>query len=210
MDDSLKGLDASTAAKCFQALLGKNSLMRGPGRAVILATHDAQWLPFADQIIALDKDGRITERGTYAELSLSGGYVSKLRVMQAAEDGEGSSGIKSDVAKIITSTTSETLPLNETAQDEKAKKRGAANTSALIFYIKSMGRASFPLFISMVLFQSACRTMLRKFPYHRLAASRTNKDSFQVFGSRSGFLQTRQTQMRTADYTRASISSSQF
>lgn len=162
MDDSLKGLDASTAAKCFHGLLGTNGLMRGPGRAVILATHNAQWLPFADQIIALDRDGRITEKGTYTELSSSGGYVSKLRAMQGAEDEEGEPGLK-DVVTRKTPTTNETSALNKTAQEGGTKERGAANTSALVFYIKSMGRGSFLLFISMVLFQMGCRIMQRKF-----------------------------------------------
>lgn len=40
MDDSLSGLDAATATKCFQALLGERGLFRRDGQTVVFATHN--------------------------------------------------------------------------------------------------------------------------------------------------------------------------
>jgi len=40
LDDVLKGLDADTYAKCFEAILGPNGLLRRDNTAVILATHN--------------------------------------------------------------------------------------------------------------------------------------------------------------------------
>jgi ATP-binding cassette subfamily C (CFTR/MRP) protein 1 len=40
LDDVLRGLDADTYTKCFDAILGLNGLLRRNNTAVILATHN--------------------------------------------------------------------------------------------------------------------------------------------------------------------------
>lgn len=40
LDDVLKGLDADTYTKCFEAVLGPKGLLRRNNTAVILATHN--------------------------------------------------------------------------------------------------------------------------------------------------------------------------
>jgi ATP-binding cassette, subfamily C (CFTR/MRP), member 1 len=40
MDDVMKGLDADTSAKCFEALLADNGILRRDGITVVLATHN--------------------------------------------------------------------------------------------------------------------------------------------------------------------------
>jgi len=42
LDDVLKGLDADTYAKCFEAILGPNGLLRRDNTAIILATHNGK------------------------------------------------------------------------------------------------------------------------------------------------------------------------
>ena len=41
LDDVLKGLDADTSARCFEALLGPGGLLRRNRTAVVLATHNS-------------------------------------------------------------------------------------------------------------------------------------------------------------------------
>jgi hypothetical protein len=45
MDDVMKGLDADTSAKCFEALLGQNGILRRDGITVVLATHNGNKSP---------------------------------------------------------------------------------------------------------------------------------------------------------------------
>jgi hypothetical protein len=42
--------------------------LRGRGKGVVLATHQLQYMQYADKIVALDKDGQQIFYGTYAEL----------------------------------------------------------------------------------------------------------------------------------------------
>ncbi|KZL85583.1 abc transporter [Colletotrichum incanum] len=159
MDDNLKGLDSATASKCFNALFGTDGLLRGQSQAVLFATHNAQWLRFADNIIALGSDGTISERGSYEELSKSGGYVSTLQVSQQGSHGEDkpSEEPPKENGKQKDKTASSAAP--DTTKTPNA--RSAANTSSLLYYIKSMGISSFALFFAMVLFQTSCRTIQR-------------------------------------------------
>ncbi|KAK2023189.1 P-loop containing nucleoside triphosphate hydrolase protein [Colletotrichum zoysiae] len=198
MDDNLKGLDSDTASKCFDALFGADGILRERDQAVLFATHNAQWLPFADTIIALGSDGRVSERGSYEELSKSGGYVSTLQVSQQVGGGGGGGGQQAggsgDNNKPVSSTAapSSAAAAAAAAPDDAPKTsntRGAANTSALAYYIRSMGASSFALFFAMVLFQTTCRTMQSKrnnpSPYPpppaivRREAKRTRTDLFE-------------------------------
>ncbi|KAK6074727.1 ABC transporter [Seiridium cupressi] len=78
MNDSMKGLDADTSSKCFRALLGKNGLLRKSGITVIMATHNAQWFPFADQLIVLNGEGHIESCGSFEDLKDSDAYIKSL------------------------------------------------------------------------------------------------------------------------------------
>ncbi|KAJ0300193.1 hypothetical protein COL516b_008544 [Colletotrichum fioriniae] len=160
MDDNLKGLDSKTASKCFNALFGADGLLRGEGRAVIFATHNAQWLRSADNIISLGSDGTILETGLYEDLSKTGGYVSTLKVTQKSgkeesDSAEAESGAQSANKK------DKAAAIPKPDDSSKTKTRGAANTSSLLYYIKSMGITSFGLFVAMVIFQTICRIMQR-------------------------------------------------
>nr|XP_036575545.1 Multidrug resistance-associated protein 1-like protein 5 [Colletotrichum truncatum]KAF6782134.1 Multidrug resistance-associated protein 1-like protein 5 [Colletotrichum truncatum] len=182
MDDNLKGLDSKTASKCFDALFGTQGLLRGQGRSVLFATHNAQWLHDADQIISLDGDGEISERGSYEELSKTGGYVSKLRISQ--QNGETEDDTEDDTEDESEDTNAQNQQQRQdkiaaTAKPngvEKGKPRGAANTSALLYYIKSMGMSPFFLFATMVLFQALCRTMERLWVKFWVAANESGTE----------------------------------
>jgi len=73
LDDSFSALDAHVSEAVFENVL-KKAL---GSKTRILITHSLQLLPKVDYIITI-ADGRINERGTYAELITSGGPFSKF------------------------------------------------------------------------------------------------------------------------------------
>lgn len=136
---------------------------------LLTAPITAQWLRHADTIVALGADGTISERGSYEELSKSGGYVSSLHVSQQS----GHTDDADDDDNKLSSEAEQPKQQNGTQRDKpvsagapgfspNTRARGAANTSSLFYYIKSMGIPSFALFLAMVLIQTFCRTMQRK------------------------------------------------
>ncbi|KAG1831992.1 ABC transporter [Suillus subalutaceus] len=71
-DDPLSALDAHVGKAVFQNVLKKNA-----DKTRILVTHALHFLPEVDYIYTL-VDGRIAERGTYAELMANDGAFSKF------------------------------------------------------------------------------------------------------------------------------------
>ncbi|KAK6385471.1 hypothetical protein LTS17_001039 [Exophiala oligosperma] len=80
LDDVFSGLDNETEELIFRRLLAHNGPLRRLKTTVILATHAIRRLPYADMIISLGSDGRVSEIGNYLQLSISGGYVHSLNV----------------------------------------------------------------------------------------------------------------------------------
>ncbi|KAJ7454698.1 ABC transporter [Mycena latifolia] len=72
-DDPLSALDAHVGKSVFHNVL-QNTLQ---GKTRILVTHALHFLPYVDYIITI-ADGRIAERGTYAELIKKDGEFSKF------------------------------------------------------------------------------------------------------------------------------------
>lgn len=85
IDDCFSGIDAKTEDTIFTRLFGQRGLLRQLGVTVVLSTHAAHRLSFADHIIALSTDGAVAEEGTLSTLINAGGYVSKLVVRHKAE-----------------------------------------------------------------------------------------------------------------------------
>ncbi|KXH56884.1 ABC transporter [Colletotrichum salicis] len=147
MDDNLKGLDSKTASKCFHALFGTDGLLRGKERAVIFATHNGG-------------DGTISETGLYEDLCKTGGYVSTLKVTQKNDHQDDDTAEVEETQKSA-DKKDKAATIQKPDDSAKAKTRGAANTSSLLYYIKSMGITPFGLFVAMVIFQTICRIMQR-------------------------------------------------
>ncbi|KAI3557746.1 ABC transporter [Colletotrichum abscissum] len=161
MDDNLKGLDSKTASKCFSALFGTDGILRGEGRAVIFATHNASWLRAADNIISLSSDGIISEMGLYEDLYKTGGYVSTLKVTQKSDHENSDSEEAETEIQEHANKKDKAAAVRKPDDSLNIKTRGAANTSSLLYYIKSMGITPFGLFVVMVVFQTICRIMQR-------------------------------------------------
>ncbi|PWY93092.1 multidrug resistance-associated protein [Aspergillus sclerotioniger CBS 115572] len=67
LDDVFSGLDSKSISHIFSTLFAKDGFLREAGRSVILATHTQSLLPYADEIIALDK-GTVAARGSYQDV----------------------------------------------------------------------------------------------------------------------------------------------
>lgn len=72
-DDPLSALDPAVGKKVFDECIVK--LMKGKTR--VLITNGLQFLQYCDTVVALDQ-GKVSEQGTYQELSNSGGEVQNL------------------------------------------------------------------------------------------------------------------------------------
>ncbi|KAH8881646.1 P-loop containing nucleoside triphosphate hydrolase protein [Thozetella sp. PMI_491] len=159
LDDSLKGLDARTASNCFSALLGPRGLLRTGDKAVVLATHNINWLPSADQIIVLGADGKIGQSGTFEELRAVDGYVKNLALESTTPESDTESLEKApDRTDRSQERTKGDLPQNRSAP-QPSTGRGDASKGAMWFYLKSMGLGSLILFLSLVITQIACRAL---------------------------------------------------
>ncbi|ESP02879.1 hypothetical protein LOTGIDRAFT_110718, partial [Lottia gigantea] len=64
-DDPLSAVDSHVGKHIFKKMIGPFGCLKGKTR--LLVTHGVHWLPMVDNILVMN-DGRITERGTYAEL----------------------------------------------------------------------------------------------------------------------------------------------
>jgi len=80
LDDTLSSVDAATEQAIQQSL---DEVFAG--RTVVCISHRIGSVRNCDQIIVLE-DGRITERGTHAELLLAGGFYARTAREQALEE----------------------------------------------------------------------------------------------------------------------------
>ncbi|KAH8425873.1 putative ABC multidrug transporter [Aspergillus melleus] len=78
LDDVLSSLDATTEDHVFHHLIGTHGLLRSIGSTVIFASSSVKRIPYADHIVVLDLEGRITEQGGFKALDSAGGYVSSF------------------------------------------------------------------------------------------------------------------------------------
>ncbi|KAI1639441.1 P-loop containing nucleoside triphosphate hydrolase protein [Biscogniauxia mediterranea] len=160
-DDVFSGLDADTENQVFQRIFGPDGILRHRKSTVILCTHSVRHLPNADHIIALGKDGRIIEQGTYADLIANQAYVRGLEIKSPStsdSQAEINKAVSEDIpenANILERvTTLASLP----EADTNARLRG--DNTVYLIYFKSMG-----LILATAIFLSgACFAFLYVFP----------------------------------------------
>ncbi|CUA66748.1 hypothetical protein RSOLAG22IIIB_00195 [Rhizoctonia solani] len=108
LDDPLSAVDSHVSKHILE-----NCFLSGPlaDKTRILVTHQLHVLPYVDEVIFMD-NGRIVERGTYADLVAAGGQFSQL----VAEYG---------VAEEATEQKKESEDATATARDDRAKEANA-------------------------------------------------------------------------------------
>ncbi|KAH6692586.1 canalicular multispecific organic anion transporter 1, partial [Plectosphaerella plurivora] len=78
LDDVVRGLDNDTASEVLRRLFGQDGLLRRRAATVVLCTHSALPLVFADHIVALGADGTVVEQGALSDLTEKRGYVASM------------------------------------------------------------------------------------------------------------------------------------
>ncbi|KAH7371789.1 ABC transporter-like protein [Cadophora sp. MPI-SDFR-AT-0126] len=131
LDDVFSGLDATSEDRIFSRLLGKTGLLRQLGTTVILVTHAAHRLSYADHIISINNVGSITEQGNFQHLMGSGGYVAHLAARHTTESENGVSEVPAAPKP----------PTDDTARQNAAAdlNRPVGNWSVYKYYFLSAG-----------------------------------------------------------------------
>ncbi|MFD7156973.1 ABC transporter ATP-binding protein [Kribbella sp. NPDC059898] len=83
LDEPSASLDPQTEAALFDRLAAEARAGRADGRITLLISHRFSTVRSADLIVVLE-NGRVTERGTHAELLADGGTYAELYSLQAA------------------------------------------------------------------------------------------------------------------------------
>ncbi|KAH7198229.1 P-loop containing nucleoside triphosphate hydrolase protein [Fusarium flagelliforme] len=135
LDDVFSGIDSQTAQAIFENLFGKQGLLRQWKTTTILATQSANFLPAADHIICLSKEGNISEQGSFRSLQNAGGYVQSLlegkKTYEASED-----TIEEDVIE-QTNQPKQTVSKQQDEQEDSRRQRG--DSTVYRYYFSSTG-----------------------------------------------------------------------
>ncbi|KAL7950242.1 P-loop containing nucleoside triphosphate hydrolase protein [Trichoderma barbatum] len=139
-DDIFSGLDNATSQRIFKSLFSSTGLFKRWGSTVVLATQTVDFLASADLIIALGRDGKITEQGTLSQLLTTDGYVKTLTANKSiAAD----SDAQRDEA-ISESTAGTTQPKVEykakQVEIKDDKRRQLGDSTVYKYYFGSIGR----------------------------------------------------------------------
>lgn len=123
-DDVLSGLDGATEKHVFDHVFSAQGLLRSNGTTVILSTHTIGHLPSADHIIALGKDGKIVEQGTFAELNSASGYIQGLAVNDTAKSEATKEVVVEAVQYSLGASKQAQVPKSESTKDDRARQLG--------------------------------------------------------------------------------------
>ncbi|EJD45804.1 ABC transporter [Auricularia subglabra TFB-10046 SS5] len=156
-DDPLSALDAHVGKQVFQNVL-QNALS---GKTRVLVTHALHFLPYVDLIYTM-VDGRIAERGTYAELmARQNGAFSKFvkdfgaKEEEQEEDDQGEKKPNVEAGKMQ-------KKFEAGAKISQAEERNTGSVSGSVYkdyYRAGRGHILFPLLVLVVLFWQGASVM---------------------------------------------------
>lgn len=153
LDDVFSGLDTISEDRVFSRLLGKNGLLRRLGTTVILVTHAAHRLSYADNIIALTNQGTISEQGKFEDLMAARGYVASLAARHVSEDGD----TPQEEAAVVKAKIGDDTARQNAADD---LQRPIGNWATYKYYFTSAGWRNVGIWTGLMV----CYSMLLKFP----------------------------------------------
>lgn len=153
-DDVFSGLDTQTAQTVFENLFSKRGLFRQWNTTVVLATQSggqahilsyfpsnlyiAAFISSADLIISLNKEGRISEQGTFHDLENTSGYVHSLLKNKPQDSSIETSEITSEhgnIEQVPKSTQGTPQQLDE--ENDTRRQRG--DSTVYRYYFSSTG-----------------------------------------------------------------------
>jgi ATP-binding cassette subfamily C (CFTR/MRP) protein 1 len=96
-------------------------------------------LPLADNILVLDKDGKVVEQGTFDYLRSRDGFVSKLMLHpELLKSGSRSDNTENTLQKMPAAAVAKVLP-GPSANDAADLARQTGDISVYKYYLKSIG-----------------------------------------------------------------------
>ncbi|KAL1959109.1 hypothetical protein VTO42DRAFT_2896 [Malbranchea cinnamomea] len=147
LDDVLSGIDAATENYIFHNLLGENGVLRRLNSTVVLASSSPKRLPYADHIIVLDSEGRISEQGRFDDLNVTGGYISSFSLQPADWTYKPNLTVVPSKGPSI-SRPPQTQNIAESSQELEAEaNRRTGDISIYLYYIGSIGWGTTLIFV---------------------------------------------------------------
>ncbi|CZR37033.1 uncharacterized protein FPRO_02707 [Fusarium proliferatum ET1] len=155
-DDVFSGLDGQTAHTVFENLFGERGLLRQWNTTTVLATQSVDFLSSADHIICLNKDGKISEQGTFSDLKDTGGYVHSL--LRDGVHRDEVSTLATDNIKEQASKKAQAPPKQQANEEDMRRQRG--DSTVYRYYFSSTGG----LFMIVLLVLEIIWAFLESFP----------------------------------------------
>ncbi|KAM5387652.1 hypothetical protein ACJA88_000912 [Fusarium oxysporum] len=155
-DDVFSGLDGQTARTVFENLFGERGLLRQWNTTTVLATQSVDFLSSADHIICLNKDGKISEQGTFSDLKDTDGYVHSL-LRDRVHGGEAPT-LETDDIKEQASKLAQATPKQQANEEDTRRQRG--DSTVYRYYFSSTGG----LFMIVLLVLEIIWAFLESFP----------------------------------------------
>jgi ABC-type multidrug transport system fused ATPase/permease subunit len=150
LDDVLSVLDGKTERAVFHGVLGEAGICRNYRTTVVLVTHSAKYLQFADHIVILGRNGTIAEQGSFEELK-------SLNDFEVAASGQHTARTyDQNMSPKETSPVSRGVALQS---DEASKTRLAGDFRIYAYYARAAG-----WILAFYLCCQATTTFLMKFP----------------------------------------------
>ncbi|RKL49687.1 hypothetical protein BFJ72_g1144 [Fusarium proliferatum] len=155
-DDVFSGLDGQTAHTVFENLFGERGLLRQWNTTTVLATQSVDFLSSADHIICLNKDGKISEQGTFSDLKDTDGYVHSL--LRDGVHRDEVSTLATDNIKEQASKKAQAPPKQQANEEDMRRQRG--DSTVYRYYFSSTGG----LFMIVLLVLEIIWAFLESFP----------------------------------------------
>ncbi|KAF5605191.1 multidrug resistance-associated 1 [Fusarium subglutinans] len=155
-DDVFSGLDGQTAHTVFENLFGECGLLRQWNTTTVLATRSVDFLSSADHIICLNKDGKISEQGTFSDLKDTGGYMHSL-LRNRVHEGEAPT-LATDDIKEQASKLAQATPRQQASEEDTRRQLG--DSTVYRYYFSSTGG----IFIIVLLVLEIIWAFLESFP----------------------------------------------
>lgn len=151
LDDIFSALDAKTERLIIERLFTNQGLFWQQKTTVIVVTHAVHQLHATDYIIALGKDGRLVEQGSFAELKAKRGYVEALAVENRNKQNEEETGTSDIYGSADKQSNPAQLP------SENARRMG--DSSVYRYYGKHLGPAYLLTFLGLDFARSSCSSL---------------------------------------------------